>query len=191
MTLRKSFGPAITLCLAWLCSAPLYAEDAAPQSPTAAEPVTTAVATPDAPPPAPPPPPIESNDPRLSRGTYALYVGDVNRIMQIPAQIGFINGVLYFMTPPSKSKAHDSARDQNFIIPATAIKGVGLKKLGLNRQIHLDLGLQRAVFVLSGAVFVNRKGTDALYAEMVAAGIPTFKPERFIQAPPTTVILVQ
>jgi hypothetical protein len=130
------------------------------------------------------PPMIEPMDPRLLTGSYGIYTGDKKETEQTAARVGIVDGVLYLLAAQMKGHIHNPAvPEQALAVPLAQLRGVGLKKYGLGRQIHVDFGDRRTVMALSGGTFIDRKGTVALYEALVAAGVPVFKPKRFVSYP--------
>ena len=158
-------------------AAPVPSADAAPvaDAPMAAEatPVTAAAQ-----------PMLDPMDTRLQTGSYGIYTGDAKETEQTAARVGIVDGVLYLLAAKMKGHIHNPAvPEQALAVPLSQLRGVGLKKYGLNRQIHIDFGDRRAVMALSGGAFIDRKGTVALYEALVAAGVPVFQPKRFVSHP--------
>lgn len=127
------------------------------------------------------PTPLDPMDERLAFGSYGIAVGDVKDTEITAARVGLVDGALHLLAVQAKGYIHNPlVPEQAMVLPLASIKAVGLRKSGFNRQVHVDLGDRVAVFSLSGGMFVDRKGTQALYDALVAAGVPTFAPKRFV-----------
>ena len=121
-------------------------------------------------------------DPRLQSGGYGIYSGDAKLAYQTSARVGIVDGVLFLLAAKMKGYIHNpKVPEQAIAVPLAQLRGVGFKKYGLSRQVQIDFGDRRAVISMSNAgPFVDRKGTEALYEALVAAGVPVFEPKRFV-----------
>jgi hypothetical protein len=163
--------------------APSLDAPAAAGAPPATETVADSAAT---------PPMLEPMDSRLLTGSYGIYTGDAKETEQTAARVGIVDGVLYLLAAKMKGHIHNPAVPEQVVaVPLANLRGVGLKKFGFNRQIHIDFGDRRAVMSLSGGAFVDKKGTIALYDALVAAGVPVFEPKRFVGHPYRQSIYIQ
>lgn len=130
------------------------------------------------------PPMLEPMDERLRFGGYGIAVGDVKETEFTSGRVGVVDGTLYLLAVQADGYIHNPAvPEQALAVPLADIRAIGLKRYGFNRQIHVDLGDRVAVFSVSGGTFIDRKATQALYDAIVAAGVPTFKPKRFVGHP--------
>lgn len=135
---------------------------------------------------APPPSPgadVGPDHPDLVNGGFGVVVGDAKETPQTSARIGFVGDTLHVMAARYEGAIFNPEVDLHLVLEPGMIQRVGLKRYGFNRQIHADLGDRTVVFSLSGRMLVDAKGTTALYERLVASGIPSFKPKRFVNYP--------
>ena len=128
--------------------------------------------------------------PDLANGSFGVVTGDEKVTPQTSARIGFVGDTLHVMAAEYEGAIFNPEVDLHLVLEPGTIQRIGLKRYGFNRQIHADLGDRTVVFSLSGGAFVDAKGTTALYERLVASGVPSFKPKRFVGYPPKTPITI-
>lgn len=147
---------------------------------------------------APDPAPAEAgplpnaDHPDLLEGSFGVFLADEKATPFNTAMIGIIDGRLHVIAARWEGGIFNPAMDMRFDIALEDIVGIGLKKYGFNRQLHIDLGDRKLALHFSGksAFFYDTKAAQAYYERLVAAGVPVFKPRRFIHHPPRTPIYI-
>jgi hypothetical protein len=140
--------------------------------------------------PAPAPARVGPEHPDLANGSFGVVTGDEKVTPQTSARIGFVGDTLHVMAAQYEGAIFNPEVNLHLVLEPGTIQRIGLKRYGFNRQIHADLGDRTVVFSLSGGAFVDAKGTTALYERLVASGVPSFKPKRFVGYPPKTPITI-
>jgi len=124
-----------------------------------------------------------ASHPELRNGSFGIYQEGDREAPQTSARVGLLDGRLHIIAARWEGGIFNPALALRFDLPLDAITGVGMKKYGRSRQLHLDLGDRKLVVGFSGKAFGDAKSNVALYEQLVAAGVPVFEPKRFIGYP--------